>query len=449
MANRSLSFIQTCLVFNQFCNITASLQVKYTMLIFRLVLESFAFAVRALRANLLRTTLSLLGVTIGIFAIIAVFTIVDSLERSVRESFNFLGSDVIHVGKFPWAGGNSRDWWKDYLQRPYPSYSEYRFLKANLKNSAAVSIYASAGNVTVRRGSSSIGRISLDGGSDDYEKIFDVNIDEGRYFTPDELNAGRNITILGNGVAQALFPNGNAIGNTVKIKNLKFTVIGVLAYEGESFVGVSSSDYSCVIPYLAFRKMYLTGTGAWNELGSNIGLKGIEQDAGLVQLENELRGFLRVRRQLKPTDTDNFALNRPEAIANAIGSVFDVLSVAGWIIGGFSILVGGFGIANIMFVSVKERTSIIGLQKALGAKNYFILYQFLFESIFISLIGGIAGIIMVFGVTFLPFGDLQVGLTFQNIILGLGVSVTIGVVSGIVPAAVAARMDPVDAIRSS
>jgi putative ABC transport system permease protein len=177
-------------------------------------------------------------------------------------------------------------------------------------------------------------------------------------------------------------------------------------------------------------------------------VKGQEFDVGLVELENEIRGLLRVRRGLTPKVQDNFALNRPEAILNVIGNLFDVVSVAGWIIGGFSILVGGFGIANIMFVSVKERTSIIGLQKSLGAKNYFILFQFLFEAIFLSLIGGLTGLFMVYLITYIPLGSLEVVLTVKNIVLGLGVSSTIGIVSGFVPALMAARMDPVEAIRA-
>jgi putative ABC transport system permease protein len=148
-------------------------------------------------------------------------------------------------------------------------------------------------------------------------------------------------------------------------------------------------------------------------------------------------------------EKENFAINRPEAIANAVDGVFNVLGVAGWIIGGFSILVGGFGIANIMFVSVKERTSIIGLQKSLGAKNYFILFQFLFEAIFLSLIGGLGGLFLVFLITYVPLGSLEVVLTIKNIVLGLGVSSIIGIVAGIVPAAVAARLDPVIAIRAN
>ena len=214
-------------------------------------------------------------------------------------------------------------------------------------------------------------------------------------------------------------------------------------------MGWSSNDYSVMMPYNSFRKLYLTGTGAWNEVQSSIGIKGEATDIGLVELENEVRGFLRIRRGLQPLDKDSFALNRPEAVANVISTVFDVFSVAGWIIGGFSILVGGFGIANIMFVSVKERTSIIGLQKSLGAKNYFILFQFLFESIFLSLIGGLAGLILVYGVTYIPLGSLDVVLSIKNIVLGIGVSSSIGVIAGIVPAAMAARLDPVAAIRAN
>ena len=419
------------------------------MLAVRLVFESFGFAFRALKANLLRTTLSLLGVTVGIFAIIAVFTIVDSLEKSVKESFNFLGSGVIYVDKYPWVNEGGRDWWKDYIKRPNVSYSEYRLLKANMKTSQAVAIFAGA-NTTFKRGSSSINRIGIQGGSTDYEKIFDIDIEKGRYLSNAEIEGGRNVIVIGFEVAKALFPNDeDPIGKSVTVKNQKFTIIGTMAFQGQSFLGGTSSDYTAIIPYFTFRKFYRTGTGRSNELASEIGLKGFEGDVGLVELENELRGFMRGKRQIKPEAKDNFALNRPEAVMNAIGGIFDMISAAGWVIGGFSILVGGFGIANIMFVSVKERTPIIGLQKSLGAKNYFILFQFLFEAVFISLIGGIGGIFLVFLITFLPFGDLNVVMSIANITLGLGVSVSIGIISGIVPAAMAARMDPVTAIRSN
>ena len=421
------------------------------MLALKLILESLSFAWKALRSNLLRTILSLLGVTIGIFSIIAVLTLVDSLKTNILDSLNFLGSDVIYVHKWPWgAGGKGRDWWKEYIKRPNASYAEYRFLKNNMQTSRVVSIYAGTGSNTIKAGSNGINQIEVDGASLDYEKLFEINIEKGRYLTSAEVEGGRNVAVVGHEVAKALYPKlDDPIGEYIKVKNLRFKIVGVIKREGESFMGFTSKDYSCIIPYDAFRKIYQTGTGRWNEVGSVIGLKSQQDDFGLVELENEARGLLRVKRGLKPEKKDNFTMNRPEAVAKSLDGVFDVLGIAGWVIGGFSMLVGGFGIANIMFVSVKERTSIIGLQKSLGAKNYFVLFQFLFESIFLSLIGGLAGLILVWLLTFVPFGSLIVVLSVKNIILGLGVSSVIGLVAGIVPAAVAARLDPVIAIRAN
>jgi putative ABC transport system permease protein len=416
-----------------------------------LIYESFRFAGRALKSNLLRTILSLLGVTVGIFAIITVLTLVDSLEKNIKDSLSFLGTGVIYVEKWPYLADadGERRWW-DYWRRPNPSYAEFKFLQENMKHVNGISIFAVRGNLTVRRNSNSMGQVRLVGGAQGYNTIYEVNLAEGRYFTSEEIDGGRNVAVIGHEVARALFPNGETpIGQTIKVKNLKYMVVGVITKEGQSFMGTPSNDYTTIIPYQSFRKMYQTGTGAWWEITSKLGLKGNVSDVGLVELENELRGMLRVRRGLRPTEKDNFAMNRPEAIANAISGIFDTVGLAGWIIGGFSILVGGFGIANIMFVSVKERTSIIGLQKSLGAKNYFILFQFLFESIFLSLIGGLAGLVLVFFVTLIPMGDLEVALTMKNIVLGLGVSSVIGLVSGIVPAAMASRLDPVAAIRAN
>jgi putative ABC transport system permease protein len=417
----------------------------------RQIFESFRFAWQALQSNLLRTILSLLGVTVGIFLVISVLTIVDSLEKNIKDSLNFLGTGVIYIEKWPFVAENNGEYtWWEFWRRPNASYSEFKFLRDNLKHQKGISIFAGKGNLTIKRNSNSISQIRLVGGAQGYNDIFEVNVENGRYFTPEEVEAGRNIALIGYEVAQALFPNDALpIGESIKIKNLKYTVIGVIKKEGQSFMGTPSNDYAVIIPYQAFRKLFQTGTGVWNEQTSRIGIKGFENDIGLVELENEVRGMLRVRRGLRPTEKDNFAMNRPEAIMRVIGDVFDVVGVAGWIIGGFSILVGGFGIANIMFVSVKERTPIIGLQKSLGAKNYFILFQFVFEAIFLSLIGGLAGLFFVYLFTFIPFGSLVVTLTRENIILGLGVSSVIGLVSGIVPAAVAARLDPVTAIRAS
>lgn len=415
------------------------------------IFESFRFAWTALKSNLLRTILSLLGVTVGIFAIITVLTLVDSLEKNIKDSLDFLGTGVIYVDKWPFVADNNGEYqWWEFWRRPTPSYDEFQFLEENLKHASGISIFADRGDMVIKRRNNSIGDVRLVGAALGYTTLFEVDIEEGRFPTAQEISSGKSIAIIGSEVAQALFPNGeNAIGKEIKIQNLKYVVVGVIRKEGESFMGMPSNDYATIIPYQAFRKLFQTGTGTPNEIGSTIGVKGYDADIGLVELENEVRGMMRVRRGLRPTEKDNFALNRPEAIMNVISGVFDVLGVAGWIIGGFSILVGGFGIANIMFVSVKERTSIIGLQKSMGAKNYFILFQFLFEAVFLSLIGGLAGLGLVYFATFIPLGDLVVTLTIKNIVLGLGVASVIGLVSGIVPAALAARLDPVIAIRAT
>ncbi len=416
-------------------------------LIVKLILESFRFAANALKMNLLRTTLSLLGVTIGIFAIIGVFTLVDSLENSIKDSLNFLGTNNINVEKWPYGlGGGPYPWWK-YLKRPHPTFEEYEFLAENVKNAQGIAIFGVRGGVTAKFESNSSTDIDLIGTTYGHKDVYEMTIESGRYFTQQEIHAGRNVIIIGHRVAKDLFPQSSPIGKMVKIKGLKYYVIGKLKEEGESFLGAPSFDEQIYMPFAAFTKLYYSGRGRGG-VEPSITLKGLESDIGLVEIEAELRGLMRRMRGLKPKQEDNFALNRPEAIANFIGSTFDVLGVAGWIIGSFSILVGGFGIANIMFVSVRERTNIIGIQKSLGAKNYFILFQFLFESVFLSVLGGLVGIMLVYLLSLVSLGNLDLALSIKNITIGLGVSAAIGMASGIIPAALAARMDPVIAIRS-
>jgi putative ABC transport system permease protein len=409
----------------------------------RLVLESFRFAWQALRANLLRTTLSLLGVTIGIFAIVAVFTVVDSLERSIRNSMSFLGENVIYVQRFPWKFDSNNPWWK-YVRRPSPTVREYRILERNLQNSDGVAIFWTRNSQAQYR-NNSMSDVNVHGVSHQYSQVADIPLVSGRYFTLQEVEAARPAAIIGADLAEKLFPFEDPMGKQFKVRGSRFVVVGVLEKQGKNMLEAPSNDTKAIIPYTSFMKIYATGQRGIEPV---VAIKGRERDAGLLELEYEVKGMLRNIRGLRPREEDNFALNRPEMLGELVTSLFVVVGLAGWVIGGFSILVGGFGIANIMFVSVKERTNIIGIQKSLGAKNYFILYQFLFEAVFLSLIGGGVGILLVFLLTLVPQDFLAVSLSWGNIGLGLGVSVAVGVVSGIIPAAMASRLDPVIAIRS-
>jgi len=415
---------------------------------FRLFAESIVFAISALRENLLRTMLSLLGVTVGIFAIISVYTLVDGLEKSVRSSLSFITADVIYVQKWPWTFGEDYPWWK-YLNRPLPSTNEFRFLEKNLVSASSVSMYASRGGLTVKNGSNSA-TVAMVGASYSYGKVVKISLKEGRFFTVSECDAGNAVAVIGATVADNLFPLGNALGKSFTFKGRKLKVVGIMNKEGVNLFNFFNSDdlvYTTLPYFTTFYNIRKDG----GDVG--ICLKGFPDDVGLVKLETEAIGLLRARRGLKPLSDDDFAMNRPEMLSNFIGVIFGVLKVAGGVIGLFSILVGGFGIANIMFVSVRERTNIIGIQKSLGAKNYFILLQFLFEAVFLCLLGGLGGLFIVYIATLLVSTfELTPGLILElsqsNIITALIISSVIGIIAGIVPAIIASRMDPVQAIRS-
>ena len=417
-------------------------------LFFRLLRESFIFSFNAIIANPVRTILSLLGVTIGIFTIIAVLSTVDSLEKSIKDNLSFLGTDNIRVEKWPWDFDNpSYEWWK-FWKRPEPTYREYEFLKENLPSALSVEIATNRGisNVKYLNNSSSVD--NLNGVVFENQFFNDWDFTAGRFFTQNETIIGLDAVIIGYKIMKDLFRSPeNAIGKQIKIKGRSFTVIGVQSEQGESFGAGDSYDRQMSIPFNTFKKMFRVGGKGSNAV---IRIKGDSKiDPGLVNLEYEVKGLLRAKRGLKPIEEDNFAINRPEYLASFVSIIFGTISIAGWVIASFSILVGGFGIANIMFVSVKERVPIIGLQKSLGAKKYFILTQFLFESSFLSIFGGLIGIFLVFLITLPDFGSFDLVISLKNIIIGVSISTVIGVLAGFFPALFASNLDPVEAIRSN
>jgi putative ABC transport system permease protein len=415
------------------------------MIILKLCRESFLFAFDALRQNKLRTLLSLLGVTIGIFTVIAVLSAVDTLRANLQKSVNKLGGNTVYVNKWPWIGGDDFPWWK-YLQRPVPKIKDFNELQRRSQTAAAISYEIGIGDRTIKYRSNTAEGVQVGAVTQDHDKVWAFDLKEGRYFTDIDSRTGAPVAIIGYDIDENLFPQGGAIGKQIKVMGRYVTVIGVFAKEGKDMFG-NSDDKQVLVP-LNFAKDVIDVQN--DNYQPTIIVRG---KAGLSDLdvESELEGLMRSIRSIKPGQEDNFSLNRATLISDQLDKVFHFLTWAGWIIGGFSILVGGFGIANIMFVSVKERTNIIGIQKSLGAKNYFILLQFLIESIILCLMGGIIGLGVVHVSTFLVEWafDLKIVLDIKNIIIGIGTSVTIGVISGIIPAYSASRLDPVEAIRSN
>ena len=417
-------------------------------LFLRLLKESFVFSFNALIANPVRTVLSLLGVTIGIFTIIAVLSTVDSLEKSIKDNLSFLGTDNLRVEKWPWDFNNpSYEWWK-FFRRPEPTYREYEFLKDNLLNAEAVEILTSREGVNVKYSNNSSRIDNLNGVVFENQFFGDWEFIAGRFFTENETLTGSNAAIIGYKIMEDLFKTPDfALGKQLKIKGKSYTIIGVTKEQGESFGAGDSFDRQMFIPFNSFKKIYKVGRKGSNAV---LRVKGNgDEDPGLVNLEYELRGLIRAKRGIKPIEDDSFAINRPEYLASFVSTIFATISIAGWVIGSFSILVGGFGIANIMFVSVKERVPIIGLQKSLGAKKYFILMQFLFESSFLSIFGGLFGIFFVFLLTLPDLGTFDLIISLENVILGVTISSVIGILAGLLPALFASNLDPVEAIRSN
>lgn len=416
------------------------------MLILKVIYEAIRQAMDSMLGNKLRTFLSLLGIMIGIFCIIAVKSAVDSLEDNIVSGFNELGSDVVYIEKMPWDEDPGANWWK-YNKRPEPSYEDYEAIKRKSKKASGASFNVFTGGRTIKFNSSSVSNAFIMGTSTEYQRIQGIKVEQGRAFTTKEHLSGSNKTVLGAKVAKELFGALEPIGKEVKLFGQKYDVIGVLKEEGDNPFNFINYDDVIWVPLMNAKKHVNIGKGS--PIGKMLNVKakdGIE----LSELKGELTGILRANRRLSPVVDDNFSINELSMLSNVLDSVFGAVNVAGFLIGIFALIVGMFSVANIMFVSVKERTSIIGIKKAIGAKSYVILLEFLIESVILCLIGGAMGIVLVWLMLKAASAatPIDMSLSVFNVTLGVICSVLVGVISGVLPALQASSMDPVEAIRS-
>ena len=387
-----------------------------------------------------------MGVTIGIFSIIAVLAAVDSLKKEIEGSISSLDNSTIFLGRFSFGPTDVPSWKRE--QFPNVTYDEYQYLKRSVSDLEAASYSLNVANETIKYEDKTVQKVDIGAITDEYYDIESLKIEEGRFFNESESINGSMVLVLGDEIANTLFSSpAAALGKKVRLYGRKFTVIGVLKKEGSSVFGGGSKDTSVYLPVNVVRKILGDNNTAVFPMiimkpASNV--DNAEFIAGVTQK-------LRLYRGLRPDDINNFFVNELQGFTDLINKITGNMNIIGLVISGFSLLVGGFGIANIMFVSVKERTNLIGIQKSLGAKNKFILFQFLFEAVILAVIGGLIGLFLVFIVSIIASqftGDFQFVLSPWNMFLGTAISAIIGLISGILPAISASKLDPVEAIRT-
>ncbi len=404
--------------------------------------SSFRLTMQELKVNKLRTALSLIGISFGIFCIIGVLATVNSLEMNIQNQIKSLGSNTIYIDKWEYSGGPDYPWWK-FVNRPVPKFDEIAAIKQRSQLASNLAFIINT-NGNIEYNSYALQGVSFYGVSVEENDIQPVTIAYGRFISGNEFASGSPVVVIGNDNAENLFGSpAVAVGKQITVKDKKATVVGVIKKVGQSLIGWNY-DASVILSYRFARQIF-------NEDASRpfIMVKGkdkISADA----LADELEGVMRSIRKLSPKQEDNFSLNKISSFSDKVSSLFGSINLGGWAIGILSLVVGAFGIANIMFVTVKERTAMIGLKKAIGAKKRSILSEFLLEAAIICIMGGLIGLLLVYLLTVVLTNvfNFPVYISAGILTLAISICIIIGILAGIIPAFTAARLDPVVAIRS-
>jgi putative ABC transport system permease protein len=408
--------------------------------------EAVRIAGEQLMLHKVRSLLTALGVIIGVWAVILMGTAIKGIDKGFNDSMDMIGDDILYIQRWPWK--DIGDDWPKYVNRPNIEVSDAAEINDWIDNHPESLLRIAAPTTetmtNVRRKNRDASRIYVWGSSADSSMMNTADLLHGRFFTYSEELSRSMVTVLGYDVADALFPEGidHAVGETVTIRNYKFRVIGVMERQG-SFLGMQSMDKQVSMPYTSMSRISQNKWG--NSLRVQI-IEGADTEIAVDQLTGVYRGV----RNLLPGEENDFEINRSEALEDQLGPIKTGLAIAGFGITGLALFVGAIGIANITFVSVKERTREIGTRRAIGARRRAILLQFLAESVSICLLGGIIGILLAFGTkSLLSKAAPNFPFTFSSdlIIMAFGLSVVVGILSGLAPAWQAARLDPANALR--
>lgn len=398
-----------------------------------LFLENFKISLSAVFANKIRSILTALGIIIGILSVTLMGTLISGLDRSFESSMSWLGKDILYVSRYEWF--SDMDWW-EVRNRP-------KMLPEYVGKIKERSNYAMAVAPVMQRGASlsyedKETRTEIFGTNEEYMATISTDIEHGRFFTRNEDRSGSRVVVIGNGISEAFFGDQDPIGQYIKIDKMKFRVIGVLEKQGK-FLGLFSVDKQAILPFGAYKRIF--SRRGWMRLSVKVPPDKLEE--GL----DEITSVMRHIRGLRPNEKNDFAINQTKAFEKQYTTLKIAIGGTGLFITLLSLVVGGIGIMNIMFVSVKERTREIGVRKAIGATSGMIMGQFLMESVTICLFAGSIGIFLAYIISYFINMFFPSTLPFGLSIAAMLMSMIVGVVSGLIPSYRAAKLDPIDSLR--